>query len=439
MDVKEVRTKYEAQLAEAKKLLAEGKSKEAEAALGKADELKAQLDMALRVQAGEVFLNEPAGVKAAHLGFREAGPDEGLPVVDAKAFREMEIVAPWHEKKTFRYNVPLAVQAKDYAPAFEAYLRKGMGNMGPNDRKTLSEGIDTAGGFLVPEDLQGTLIRKIATTAVMRTMCRVLQTSRDVATWPRVNWGTDDLYTSGVRITWTGETPATATTHRVTDPVFGHHSIPVHTAMASMPITNALREDSAFDVMGVASDLIGEAYALGEDNVFLNGTGTAQPTGLLLNINGALGPAEVHLGSDTVPTSAGMLNLDAALPAQYERAAKFLANKAFYNTLRQAQATTSGQPLWPVVDQFGYLGVYPPTLMGYPVVKCEFMPAIASAAYPCMLGDFNGYYIVDRVGLTIQVLSEIYAETDITLILARKRIGGDCVEPYRLKAGQMSV
>jgi len=437
VNAQELRAQYAAKLAEAKGLLAEGKATEATAAMGKADEIKAMLDLAARVEAGDAYMSEPGQVKAAAAAWRESAPDEGEPPVDVKAWRSFDLKTPMGEVKTFRYNVPIAVQAKGYAPAFEAYLRKGLSDMGPQDRKTLSVGVDTAGGFLVPEDLQTEMIRKIATMAVMRQLCRVTQTSRDVSTWPRINYTTDDIYTSGVRLTWTGETPATATTHRATDPVFGQVSIPVHTAMASMPITNQLIEDAAFDVQGIATDLIGEAFALGEDNVFINGTGAAQPMGLLAQAEDE-GPAAEHLGATDVPTLAGLLNLEAALPSQYERGAAFLARKATLSVLRQAAQTTSGQLLWAASMPGGYLQPQPPTMLGYPVYKSEFVPAIASGAYSLIFGQFSGYYIVDRVGLSVQRLSELYAETDITLLLARRRVGGYCVEPYRFRLGQMS-
>ena len=287
-------------------------------------------------EAGDAYMSEPGQVKAAAAAWRESAPDEGEPPVDVKAWRSFDLKTPMGEVKTFRYNVPIAVQAKGYAPAFESYLRKGLSDMGPQDRKTLSVGIDTAGGFLVPEDLQTEMIRKIASMAVMRQLCRVTQTSRDVSTWPRINYTTDDIYTSGVRMTWTGETPSSNTAHRVTDPVFGQVSIPVHTAMASMPITNQLIEDAAFDVQGIATDLIGEAFALGEDNVFINGTGAAQPMGLLAQAEDE-GPAAVTWARPT-PT-AGLLN-PAALFSQYEPRA-FLARKAPSVLWQTAQ--TSGQ------------------------------------------------------------------------------------------------
>ena len=99
--------------------------------------------------------------------------------------------------------------------------------IGPTDRKTLTEGTDGAGGFIIPPDFQAEIIRKTLTLTQIRANAMVIQTSRDVAQWPKVSYTTDDKYTSGVRLTWPGESPASATVHRVTDPVFGLYSIPV--------------------------------------------------------------------------------------------------------------------------------------------------------------------------------------------------------------------
>lgn len=400
--------------------------------LAKFDELKARIDLAMRMEEAEQFMGEPAGTKAAHLGWRESAPGEGDARVDAQAWREVEVGG-----MKVRFWVPEAVQKKGYATAFEAYLRKGMGELGPQDRKTLSEGVDTAGGFLVPDEYHVELIKKVAANAAIRPNARVVTTSRDMAKWPRVHYTSDDKYTSGVRLTWTGESPSSATAHRVTDPVFGLHSIPVHTAMASMPISNDLLEDSAFDVLGISSDLLAEAFALGEDDVFINGTGVARPKGILQDVDEADGPSKVVSGSASALTADGLIDLAYALPAQYERNAKWVMAKSTAKAIRKL-ATTGGEYLWPVVGQVGGFGGAGEELLGYPVIKDEFMPAIASNAYPIIFGDLRGYMIVDRVGLSVQRLSELYAETNITLLLAKKRVGGQVVEPWRMKVQKVS-
>lgn len=447
MDMGQLRKLYAEKLAAAKALANEYKGKEAEMSqeviakintlLGEADELKVKLDLAQRMGDASAFLSEPAGEpKAAFHGFRESAPDEGNTPVDGKAWRSVK-VATIGGAKEIRFNVPLGVQRKEYPAAFEAYLRFGKGGMGPTDLKTLSEGSDSAGGFLVPEDFQTEIIKKIATDAMIRSRARVIQTSRDIVSWPRINYTTDNKYTSGVRLTWTGETPATSTTHRVTDPVFGEIKIPVHTAMASLPLTNVLIEDAAFDVTGIASTLLGEAFTLGEDDVFINGTGSAQPMGILTQVGGN-GPAATTAGSTSTLGGEDVINLFYDVPAQYRRRAAWLMNSATLKTV-ESIVDTNGRYLVQSLVDGSLQSPQVDTLRGQPILVDEFMPDIASAAYPVLYGDLSAYMIVDRVGFSVQRLSELYAETDITLLLARKRVGGYTVEPWRLRALKMST
>jgi HK97 family phage major capsid protein len=443
-ELTKLRQEYQAKLAEAEAKRLEfndgkAKSEEVDALLGQADVIKVKIDYAEKIAAGHEYLRGNDGPQAAQLAWRDvpAGKDEGMPAVDTKAWREIEVKDVLGQTKSFRYFVPVVVQGKGYAPAFEAYIRKGKDAMGPNDKKTLSEGLDTAGGFLVPEDYQTELVKKIAAAAVIRQIARVVQTSRDIVRFPRINYGTDDIYTSGVRLAWIGETPASAAVHRVTDPVFGSIAIDVHVAMASMPLTNSLLEDSAFDVMGVASDLMGEAFALGEDNVFINGTGVGQPMGLLTQAEGD-GPAAVHSGSAGTLMAAGLRNLFYGLPAQYRRNARWVMNSATQNVAEGINDTT-GRPIV-VPLSVASLGMAPfDTIKGKPVLCDEFMPAATAGLYPIAFGDFSGYYIVDRVGLSIQRLEELYAETDIKVLLARKRVGGYCAEPFRFRLQQIGA
>jgi HK97 family phage major capsid protein len=247
----------------------------------------------------------------------------------------------------------------------------------------------------------------------------------------------DDKYTSGVRLVWTGESPATATVHRVTDPVFGTVNIPIHTAMASMPISNNLIEDSAFDIIGLSSDLMAEAFALGENDAFINGNGVMRPMGILTNVGGD-GPAAVNSGTAATLLPDGLISLFGAVPSQYDRNSKWYMNKATEIVIRKMKDLDNNY-LWPIWPQVGNFAATPRELLGYPVVRDEFIPDVGANTYPIIFGDLNGYLIVDRVGFAIQRLDELYAETNITLLLARKRVGGQTVEPYRIKAQKCSA
>ena len=142
-----------------------------------------------------------------------------------------------------------ATGSDDYRSAFKTYLRRGREGLKESALKTLQEGIDTEGGFIVPQDVLDRIIVKDPTPTRVAGKVTQLQTSRDTLTIPRVNYTTDDLYTTGIRVTWTGEIPSSSTVMRVTDPVFGQSKIPVYTAMLSIPITNDMIEDSAFPLV----------------------------------------------------------------------------------------------------------------------------------------------------------------------------------------------
>ena len=71
--------------------------------------------------------------------------------------------------------------------------------------------------------------------------------------------------------------------------------------------------------------------------------------------------------------------------------------------------------------------------MGYGVVKNQFMPAIAASAVPLVLGDMKGYYIADRVGLSVEVFREVYGLRDQVVVYARKRTGGQLVNYWKMR------
>lgn len=416
---------------------------EIEGILGKADELMAQIKIEERLEKGQEYGKQPEA-SDVDLSWRKAALHEGEVPVDPMAWRELEVKTVFGTKR-IRYQVPLAVEKKGYPAAFEAYMRKGMPFMGAQDVKTLQEGLDASGGHLVPEQYLTEMLRKVATTAQIRSLARVLTTGRDVLKWPKLKYATDDKYTSGVRLTWTGELPSSSTVHRVTEPVFGLAGITVHTAMASLPLSNDFLEDSAADIMGLSTELMGEAFGLGEDDVFINGSGVSQPVGLVTRATAGddLIPFVVS-GSAATITADGIIDLFFGLPAQYRRNGRVLMNSGTAKVARKLKdGGATGRYLWDSMQSPNFGGLSSPaaqdTILGVPVIYDEFMPDLGANNFPILFGDFGGYYVVDRVGLSIQRLSEVYAESNITLLLARKRVGGDVMQPWRLRFQKCST
>lgn len=345
--------------------------------------------------------------------------DEGDPVIDMKAWK--------------------AISNPEYKDAFRNYLRLGLNGLKADHYKVLQEGSDTAGGFLVPEDVLQRLLSRDPTPTGLSSRVTNVTTSRDRLTVPRVVWTTDDLYTTGMRVTWTGEIPASSTTHRVTEPVFGEVGIPIYTAMMSLPLTNDMVEDASYPVVSWATGKFGETIDLLKDNMIINGAGVNQPQGIL--INAAFIAADVHTGAAAALTWDGIQDLIYALPEQYDRNGLVVMNKTVVALALSKLQDGDGRPYWTSGTQDSGLrnGPINRPLLGYPVLFNGFSDSAAAGHYPIIFGDFTGYWLVNRVGLSIQVLRELYAETNQILLLGRVRFGGALVEDFRLRGQVVSA
>ncbi len=332
-----------------------------------------------------------------------------------------------------------AISAPEYRRAFKTYLRVGMEGLRGDALKVLQEGADTQGGFLVSDDILNRLLAKEPTPSTIASRVTTLTTSKDRLVVPRVVWTTDNLYTTGMRVTWTGEVPASATVHRVTEPSFGQTAVPVFTAMMSLPLTNDMVEDSNFPLVNWCTGKFQETSDLVKDNMIINGAGVFQPDGII--INARFIATDVHTTAAAALTWDGIHDLIYALPEQYDSNAVVVMNKTNTALALSKLQDGDGRPYWTSGTQDnGLVGerVNRP-LLGYPVVFNGFMPNVGAGNYPIIFGDLRGYWLVNRVGFSIQVLRERYAEENQILLLGRMRFGGQLVEDHKVRGQVCSV
>ena len=314
------------------------------------------------------------------------------------------------------------------------------------EMKVLQEGLDGSGAEWVPPDMRSEVISKIATVPGVYNDVYKFTTGSNNVVFPKVVYTTDDLYTTGIAPAWTAEAPSSNISES-TNPVSGYESIPVHTMTAAVLVSRAMLEDNVFDIVGYISAKIGENIPLFLNNALINGDGVGKPQGILNHAlaqtlwSTAGGGMQVLSGASGAvafgaagSTATGIYGMEAVLPPQYEAKAKWYATKLTYGAIRSINVGTANQPMWKPEDFFpNALNGYAPRLLGYPVVKDQFMPAISTSTQPLMLGDLSGYYAPQRVGITIEVLRELFALRDIVCIYARMRVGGQVVEPWKFK------
>lgn len=383
---------------------------------------------------GFIYHGKVMGTDGAYLGMVPAGKC----VVDSFG-TVMDDAGPG----TFSQKTWDTLQGEDYRKGFHTFLRS-KGNVHKLEGaqfKAISEGFDDQGGVLVPADMLMRIVAREPAPTYLPGLVTTITTGRDRVVMPRTQYNTDDLYVTAFRATWTGEIPASSTAEDVNDAaLLGNIEIPVYTAMLSASLTNDMVEDSAFPIQQWIENQLRIVVDLLYENMILNGTGKGQPTGLLNNI-AAPGTQNNQYVVGVLSSVAGSFNPDdlRQLPyniaPQYDGESRWVFNKQNTGKLIAGFKDSTGRYLFAMGWQDSALAPSPPKeIGGYPYLYSNFMPNVGAANYPVLYGDLKGYYRVQRLGVTVQILRETKAKLNQFEIVVRVRFGGQPVEPWRLKA-----
>jgi HK97 family phage major capsid protein len=343
----------------------------------------------------------------------------------------------------------------DYRKAYERYIRlagqmhdasMAYTRLTGEEQKALTEGTDTAGGFLVPPDIQAELlVRKAQVAGLRRAGARVQATSRDILKYPMVqaagatvgglSSGGGSIWSSGFVGSVAGETP----TFTDTDAAFGSFDIPVKKIRVATKLSNDFISDAIVNVLAFLSQNGAENMALVEDNEFINGDGSAlHPLGIL---NSGLTTVDVEGTTvNTISNTSGaagsapkIIDVEYAVPSQYIPNAKWMMRRSIEGKIRKL-VDGSNRFLWPGVLGSAY-AMPAKELDGYPIINSEFMPAdLIDANKVILFGDFSNYIIAERAQITSTILRERFADTDQTGIILWERVGGACwnIDAFRV-------
>ena len=332
-----------------------------------------------------------------------------------------------------------AITHKDYNRIFRKYLRKGEKGLSALEMKDFQLGLDDQGGVFAPAQIINTVIGKKPAITRMMNFVTNLTSARQKVSMPRLQYSADDTYTSAFRITKTGENPSSDTVASVTDSNFsGLVTIDVNTFMITLNVSRDLIEDSGFDLIGFISGKFAETYMLLREDKAINGNGVSEPDGILnkaATSYEAVRPAVVLSGSDGALTYDGLINLMTELGEQYENeSTRYVFNKkSTYRALLKLK-DSQNRPLFAEgVNSDGLVLRRERTLLGDPISLSQFTPNVASSAFPMIYGDLTGYYNIDRIGFSVEVLRETKALRNQVQLVGRVRFGGAVVEPWKLK------
>lgn len=320
----------------------------------------------------------------------------------------------------------------EYRKSFLSLIRKNFdaARLSDHERKTLSVGEDTAGGFFVYPDLSGRIVAKIFETSPMRAYASVQAIGTDAL---EGYFDNDE-----VGFGWVAELESRPST---TTPDIGKWRIPVHEMYAMPEASQNILDDAIMDMEAWLDGKIADKFARAENAAFVTGNGVDKPRGFLdypdgVDLTNSIERINTGVnGAFAAAPNGGDVLIDAlyGLKAQYRANATWFMNRATTKLTRKLK-DSDGAYLW----QQGIAAGQPATLLGYPVVAFEDMPNPATGSLSIAVGDMRqAYQIVDRVGL--RMLRDPYTSKGRVKFYATKRTGGGMINGEAIKLIEFSA
>ena len=343
--------------------------------------------------------------------------------LDAKASKWADAAATYTKNRAVDFG---AEQMAEYTGAFVSFMRKNFDRdlLTDAERKTLSVGQDSSGGYFVYPDLSGRIIAKIQETSPVR----VYAATQVIGTDALEGYYDNDEVGFG----WVSELESRPAT---TTPEIGKWRIPVHEMYAMPAASQTVLDDSILDLEGWLDGKIADKFARAENAGFVSGNGVGKPRGFLDYADGTDLTNSVEQfntgvnGAFAAAPNGGDVLIDAlyGLKSQYRANATWFMNRATTKLTRKLK-DSDGAYLWSP----GIAAGQPASLMGYPIASFEDMPNPATGSLSIAVGDLrSAYQIVDRQG--IRMLRDPYTAKPKILFYATKRTGGDMINGEALK------
>ena len=292
---------------------------------------------------------------------------------------------------------------EEYRNAFWDMIRS-RGNYG-EVRNALSVGVDTEGGYTVPDEFEKKLVETLEENNIFRGMATVIRTSSGTRKIPVAeDTGEASWIDEGEEI------PESDTT-------FGQTMLSAYKLGTMIKVSNELLNDSAFDLATYIARRFGVRMGNAEEKAFLAGAKV-----------GVTAAAQAKLTFDEI------FHLYYALKAPYRKKAEFLCNEAVVLQLMTLK-DNNGNYIWKPGLEIGK----PDTLLNRPLKTSAFMPAVAAGNKVLAFGDYSYYWIADRQNRTFRRLNELYARTDQVGFLTTQRVDGKLILPEAVQVLQMKA
>lgn len=340
---------------------------------------------------------------------------ERIERIEKQESREREMSASQEERAHIDSpEKQTEARAKSEMRAFETYLKKGQNQLTDQERRDLTVGTNSEGGYtLAPAQFVAELLKNVDDLVYIRQAATKYQLSGahkiqlpSLAADPA-----DSDWTSELLVGSEDSTMA-----------FGTFELDPQPLAKYLLVSNTLLRMSQLNISDIVLKRLSYKFAVTEEKGFMTGNGSGKPIGIFE----AAATGCIPTSRDKAFASQTAVDADTLIEAKYHLKEQYWSRASWIMHRTTVAAISKlkdgeGQYLWkPGISQGD-----PDTILGVPVRKSEFCPnTLTAGLYAGVLGDFSNYAIADQMQVQFQRLVELYALTNQTVFVGRLECDG---------------
>lgn len=311
-------------------------------------------------------------------------------------------------------------QRQQQVLAFRAALKgaagRPFGEISREERAAFQAGIAESGGHLVaPQQFVADLLKGVDDLVWIRQLAdKMTVTQSESVGIPKLDADAEDS-------DWTAEL---ATGNEEDTLTFGKRELRPHPLAKRAKISKKLLRIASMPVDQIIRQRMSYKFAITQEKAFISGDGVQKPLGLFVASTNGIGTGrDVSTGNTTTAIGAdGLLEAKYSLKAAYwnRPSLRWVFHRDAIKNIRKLKLTDN-QYIW----QPGLSADLPARILDVPYLISEYVPNTFTAGlYVGIIGDFSYYKIVDALGMTVEVLNELYAETNQVGYIMRMETDG---------------
>lgn len=304
-----------------------------------------------------------------------------------------------------------------YNEAFARFASVGMNNLTLEERAALqSDDNEQAGYLLVPEQFAAGILKEVDDEVFIRRYAKVHTVPEATSLGIRRRTARMNTFAFGQEL-------QVATADSALK--YGKKVLTPHHMTGQILLSRDLARRSSVVMSELTYEMSRNAGEVMEDK-YLTGTGAQEPLGVFTaSTDGISTSRDSVTGSSTSITADGLIDATMMLKASYRkrsgaRAPRWLLHRNALKIIRKLKLSDN-QYLW----QPGLLEGQPDRILGFAVDESERVPStFTTGLYVGLLACWEYYEIADALDMEMQVLYELYSQTNQVGYIGRLKTDG---------------